>query len=60
MPRVAGDCICGHAEDVHFNDADGMIVDGACEAGRWTGVPCLCEWYSKKPLIKDVDHDRAA
>ncbi len=35
-------CECGHGEACHFDDSDGMVTDGACESGRWTGVRCKC------------------
>jgi hypothetical protein len=53
MPHITGDCVCGHNKDVHFDDRDGMITNGACESGRWTGVQCQCKSYQKQgPMIR--------
>jgi hypothetical protein len=41
-------CECGHSPDVHFDDSDGMIIDGPCQNGRWTGVPCHCEGFTAR------------
>lgn len=43
--NTAALCVCGHPEMHHFNDADGVITDGACRNGRWSGVFCPCEQF---------------
>lgn len=48
MTTLTGKCAtpgCGHGEQFHFDDRDGMITDGPCERGRWTGVKCHCEAF---------------
>ena len=41
-------CVCGHPKSVHYDDSDGMITEGSCQAGRQTGIRCDCEAYQQQ------------
>lgn len=38
-------CACGHPKADHYDDSDGMITDGPCQASRETGIACACDKY---------------